>query len=191
MSSSYLALLTSKSRVCSGTVINKTGFLPEIKVEMIAQSQSLDSFFSDLLHIVISTNGRKSTSKCYDSRGQKTVSNVIVSLTGEQVTSFLKWLSEFKTDKNFVSYTGSDTKNVKVKVDSTRTFVLSQLENDLKFRFGIHEFYLGKMIMNVQFCFSETSHDDVKGRETLLRMLGLPIRVIKRLVDVKKDESTK
>jgi len=67
-------------------------------------------------------------------------------------------------------------------VDTTRTFLDSKLESDLKYRLAIQEYYLGKAEFRLMFDFNSSSSRQTRAREMVLRMKSLPVRLVHRLV---------
>jgi hypothetical protein len=82
-----------------------------------------------------------------------------------------------------VAYESADEQKLQVRIETTRTFLPSSLENDLKYRLGVQEFYLDKVHVVIKFVFNQTALSSVRGCESLLRMNYLPIRIVKRLVE--------
>lgn len=166
----------------NGSVNYKTDPWPEMKIEIMAQSQRLETFFSDVLHLVTISGGKMPTVNRYDVKGQAII-KVSKMLSGDKAKEFCKWLANYKTEEPLVGFVGSDIMSIGTALESTRTFVPSYLENDLKYRLGVHEFYLGKIQMRIQFLFNENTNKCARNCETVARMSGLPIRFIKRLVE--------
>jgi hypothetical protein len=92
------------------------------------------------------------------------------------------WLANFAADDVNVAYEGANKAQYAVGIETTRTFVDSKLENDLKYRMGIQEYYLGKAELRVVFDFNTQSSRKTRAREMLLRMNSVPVRFVRKLV---------
>ena len=86
-------------------------------------------------------------------------------------------------DEPLVNFQNSDVNLVTLKWQSNRTFLASQLENDVKYRLSIHEFYMDRVNTVLNIYLNSGSSKDSRGRETLLRLNYLPVRVVKRLLN--------
>jgi len=69
-----------------------------------------------------------------------------------------------------------------VKFDTTRTFLDSKVENDLKYRLGVQEYFLDRAAFRLTFVFNAASARQTRARELLLRLNYLPVRLVPRLV---------
>jgi len=92
------------------------------------------------------------------------------------------WISSFPLEESQVAFEGANNESYAVSLDTTRTFLDSKLENDLKYRLAIQEYYLGKAEFRLVFNFNAQSARQTRAREMVLRMKSLPIRLVRRLV---------
>jgi len=101
----------------------------------------------------------------------------------KDLSSFYAWMTKLGLDEPLVNFQNADVNLVSLKWNSNRTFLASQLENDVKYRLAIHEFYMDRVNTILNIYFNKGSYNNARGRETLLRLNYLPIRVVKRLVN--------
>ncbi len=85
-------------------------------------------------------------------------------------------------DSPLIVSQSADIESNSIKWDSARTYLASQLENDMKYRLGIKELYMDRVKVRLKFNFNKASKNYARSRETLLRLNYLPLRLVKRLV---------
>jgi len=111
LTASRLSVLSSKSLITMGNVTHKTDSLPEMKIEIMSQSQRLDTFLSDVLHLVTIIGGKVPTVNRYNVKGQPIV-KVSKLLSSNQAKEFCSWLSNYKTEEPLVGFAGSDIRSI-------------------------------------------------------------------------------
>jgi len=89
-------------------------------------------------------------------------------------------------EEPIITFAGSDVGGSQSRLKTTRTFLPSQLENDVKYRLAIHEFYMDRAELVVKFSFNNDSASNTVARESLLRLNKVPLRLVKRLVNIEK-----
>ncbi len=180
--------LTQTSLISSIATVSSYKELPKISAfEMVIspQKQILDQLFSDVVHLNNATGGTASGLKVSREDG-RVKTKLVKRLSSLQLNALVQWLHKYKLDEPLIIYTGSDVVRSSVSFKLSRTFVSSSLENDLKYRLAIQEFYLDKSNLHVHFVFNEMSSTQPRSREALLRLNYFPIRLIKRLVNTSK-----
>lgn len=173
------AILASKSLV---TNTKELPTLSAIEFEMVPHKQQLESFFSDSIHSISVTRG-KNPQTVYTKLGNKVESRMINRVNVKNLRNVYIWMTKLGLDEPLVNFQNADVNLVTLKWSSNRTFLASQLENDVKYRLAIHEFYMDRVnaILNIHFNIGSSKNS--RGRETLLRLNYLPVRVVKRLVN--------
>jgi len=177
------ALMSSLANVLS---FRELPNISAVEFEITPTSQKSESFFSDAIHESVVTGGKSPRLKESQNKGRREVK--LANRVGQfNSAATLKWLTKLNLEETLNSLQGADISKHVFDVKRGRTFVQSALENDLKYRLMIHEFYLDKSKMRVRFEFNGASVEQVRTREALLRMNNLPVRLVKRVVknDVK------
>jgi hypothetical protein len=168
------------SLVASKATFNNLHVTPKlrnIRFEMMAESQSVDQLFGDAMHTLWAAGGSMPSARKASRMKQPSVQ-----LTKTSGASLANWIAKFPVEESQVAYEGADTQAYTVSLDTTRTFLDSKLENDIKYRLGIQEYYVGKAAFRLVFDFNAKSYRQTRAREMLLRMQALPIRLVNRLV---------
>lgn len=177
--------LVKEAILASKSLMKNTQELPTlsaIEFEMVSHKQQLESFFSDSIHSIYVMRG-KNPRIIYTKLGNKVESRMINRVKVKNLSSFCAWMTKLGLDEPLVNFQSADVNLVSLKWNSNRTFLASQLENDVKFRLAIHEFYMDRVNTILNIYFNKGSYNNARGRETLLRLNYLPIRVVKRLVN--------
>ena len=167
-------LITSKSIHYN---LYATPKLKNVRYEMVAESQIDDRLFSDTIHTLWVTKGTLPTAKKADWMKQQEVR-----LSATNSSKLDGWLANFPLEEPRVAFEGSDSNKYQIVLDTVRAFIDSKLENDLKYRLGIQEYYVGKTRVCLAFTFNAASRRQTRARELLLRSNSLPIRLVRRLV---------
>lgn len=176
--------LLQQSILSSKVLISTTKSLPTllaIELEVTPFKKTVESFFSDSIHAISVTRG-KVPSTVLTQLSSKDDARLIKRMALNTLSDINNWLSNLKLEEPLVSLQSSDVWMSNVKWQSTRTFLASQLENDLKYRLGIQEFYMDRINLCLKFYFNSDSASYVRAREALLRFNYLPIRLVKRLI---------
>jgi len=91
-------------------------------------------------------------------------------------------VANLKRDEVFVARMGADANKATSKFKAYRGFLPSYLENHLRFRIGIHEYYVDRASVRVNRYFNRDSSQHTNARETAVRLAKLPFCITKRLV---------
>jgi hypothetical protein len=67
-------------------------------------------------------------------------------------------------------------------MDISKKFLESKIENDLKYRLGIQEYYLENVSLKLTAKFDSKSVGQVRARELRLRLNHLPLRILHRAI---------
>jgi len=173
------ALLSSKGVVKS---VQERPKLSAIEIELLPDQQRLESYFSDVIHMLSVTKGELPIQKINNLKGKQTT-RLIKRVTWDENQALTSWIRALKLEEVIVDFQGSDIQKASVAWESTRTFLSSSLENDLKYRLSIHEFYMDRTSLALKFIFNSTSQRQVRAREALLRLNYMPVRLVSRLVN--------
>ncbi len=157
--------------------LHTTPKLKAVRYEMVAESQTDDHLFSDTVHTLWVTRGALPTAKKVDWMKQQGVR-----LSATANSKLDGWLANFPLEESFVAFEGSDSNNYSITLNTARAFIDSKLENDLKYRLGIQEYYVGKASVRLAFTFNAASRGQTRAREMLLRSKSVPVRLIHQLV---------
>jgi len=84
-----------------------------------------------------------------------------VSLTQNALVDRGGWLVNLAIEDSEVAFAGADVKHYRISFDSTRSLLNSKLENDLKFRLGIQDYYLEKVELHASASFNKQSSGQV------------------------------
>ena len=172
------SILVSQGLVAS---LKEVPYISEIKVEFIPNNQNLESMFSDSMHMIQTSKGlipKYETVKV----GQKVETRMYQEVNKSNMGVILKWRSGLNVESPIVYYESSDEMVCNVTWSSLRTYLLSQIENEIKYRLGIQEFYMDKVSVVLKLKLNKDSSKYSSVRETLLRITYLPIRIVERLV---------
>jgi hypothetical protein len=172
-------LLTS-TRLSSKTTRTNLQNLPRlhaVQYELMPDSQTLDTLFSDSMHALWVAGGSLPAAK-----RQVWMKQSRTTLTKMSRRSAAAWFSNFPLEEAWVSFNGADGNSMSVKFDTTRTFLDSKVENDLKYRLGVQEYFLDRAAFRLTFVFDAASARQTRARELLLRLNYLPVRLVPRLV---------
>lgn len=172
------AMGTSKTLV---STMKETPVISAMELEFVASKQRLESFFSDSVHLLTTMRG-KAPSGNLRSAGTKSEIRLVKRVDGKAAQERAQWRMSLNVEEPFVDFQSSDNGLGSVAWDSPRTYVASSLENDLKYRIGIQEFYMDRVKIRVKWYFNPESVKYVRARETFLRLNYLPLRLVKRLV---------
>lgn len=172
--------LTS-NRLSSKTTLTNLQNLPRlhaVQYEILPDSQTLDTLFSDSVHALWVAGGSlPAANRQVWSKQSRTT------LTKTSRRSTAAWFANFPLEETWVSFTGADINSLSVKFDTTRTFLDSKVENDLKYRLGIQEYFLDRVAFRLTFVLDSSSVGQTRAREMILRLNYLPIRLVPRLVN--------
>jgi hypothetical protein len=168
------SLITSKSIHHN---LHTTPKLNGIRYEMVAEAQTADYLFSDALHTLWVAAGTLPTAK-----RTAWMKQPVVRLSTSAQSQLQDLLANFVLEEAQVAFEGSDNSRYSISFDTTRTFLDSKLEDDLKYRLGIQEYYVGKAEFKLIFSFNRQSSRQTRAREMILRSKSLPVRLVRRLV---------
>lgn len=170
-------LLASKTLVSS---IEETPVISAIEVEFIPNKQKLESFFSDAMHLASTTRGKAPSSLTLGS-GAKSMSSLVKRSDWKNGKDMLRWIVGLNLEEPLINFQSADVMVSSISWDSPRTYLASSLENDMKYRLGVQEFYMDRVNIRVKFQFTSSSSKHVRAREAFLRLNYLPMRLVKRL----------
>lgn len=169
-------LITSKSNLAN---LQSIPSLKSVRFELTSDGQHLDTFFSDSVHTLWVAGGSLPLAK----KQSWAKSGRVLMTKSRRKTDKNSWLINYPIEESWVAFAGSDTDSNVIYFDTTRTFLDSSIENDLKYRLDIQEYYLDRASFKLVFNFSKTSGRTTRAKELRLRRNYWPVRLVERLIN--------
>ena len=173
------SLLSSKSTVSNLKELPKTY---AIEVEFVPHDQHVNSYFSDSLHLLSRARGKLPMQQAAEIENES-VTRLISRSKFKDNDVLVNWVRNINIEDALVYFQGSDNVNAVVSWSKLRTFLKSSLENDIKFKMNINDFYMDRSFVNIKFVFNPNSSLNTEAREMLLRLNYIPTRLVKRLIN--------